>query len=214
MGLCPIQLVAWIDLKCPSAGAIGWWAGTGTNKVEGWPQNGTCQQQCPHNRTSSPKCLPPVSVSLGWFPVAFFLSGWLSKISKWVWFRFLSNCYFCPGVLKCVRFCVCSLKVESLFPKALWNQAPNVLWGHHFQCRTPRQESLMWGLDLLFLGENICNCNYPQGSPTWGFESWLFCVSASPLHLLSISLWFLLYMFSCRRSFLLDSNLSHQLATL
>ena len=24
-----------------------------------------------------------------------------------------------PGVLKCVRFCVCSLKVESLFPKAL-----------------------------------------------------------------------------------------------
>ena len=36
--------------------------GPDINKLEGVFQNGTCQHQCPHNRTGSPEWLPAVSL--------------------------------------------------------------------------------------------------------------------------------------------------------
>lgn len=39
------------------------------------------------------------------------LSGWLSKISRWVGPRLLSNDCFCPGP-RCVRFCLRPVRVS------------------------------------------------------------------------------------------------------
>ena len=68
-------------------------------------------------------------------------------------------------------------------------------------CRTLRLENPMWVSEPSLLGENLCNCNYPPvlGSPTQSMD--LDSTASPPL--LPILLWFLLYIFSCRRSFLL-----------
>lgn len=67
--------------------------------------------------------------------------------------------------------------------------------------QNPRRGRLMWGSDLFLLGENPWNCNCPSicGLYTWGYE---FDGAVSPL-LPFILLLFLLYMFSCRRRFLI-----------
>ena len=59
--------------------------------LEGGLRITVCQHPCPCGRTSSPKWLPPASVSPGEISVAFYLPGRLSNISKWVWLRLLSN---------------------------------------------------------------------------------------------------------------------------
>ena len=71
-------------------------------------------------------------------------------------------------------------------------------------CRTHGLRSTIWGSDPSLLGRNLCGCNYPVcGSPTQGCGSQLTAI----LPLLPISLWFLLYNFSWRWSFLLDQQL-------
>ena len=66
----------------------------------------------------------------------------------------------------------------------------------------------MWGLNLLLLEENLHSFNYP---PIYGsFISVVMILTISSHHLLLVSLWFLLYIFTCRVSFLLDSDLSYQ----
>ena len=66
--------------------------------------------------------------------------------------------------------------------------------------RTPWWGIPVWGLDLPLLGKYIYNYNYSPicESPTLGL--WVLTILLS-LPLLFISLWFLLYMFSCIRCF-------------
>ena len=59
--------------------------------------------------SSSPKWVPPVSMSLGRAPVASYLSRRLSKVNRQVWPRLCSNCCLYSGVPECVRFCMCFL---------------------------------------------------------------------------------------------------------
>ena len=171
-----------------------WWVGQGpsTNTLERWFQNDTWQHQCPHDRTASLKWLLPASMSSGGVPLASSLPERLFKVSKWVWPRLLLNYY----LLECVRFCMCPLRVESLFPIALWlshTQAPLALRARHYRnlsswCRAHGLGSLMWGSDPLLLGENLWNYDCPSicGSPTQGYGSWLYCVSAPPTHLIVV----------------------------
>ena len=73
------------------------------------------------------------------------------------------------------------------------------------RCRTPSLESPMWGSELSLLCENLCIVIILQlvGCPPRGVE--FDYISSLPL--LPISLRFLLYVFSCRRSFLVGSSL-------
>ena len=89
-------------------------------------------------------------------------------------------------------------------PIALPKLSPTSLQNQTFWGLVLRLQSLMWGLNPLLLGENLCSCNYPPicGSPTWVYGSWLYCMSAPPTCLIVLFLFFL-YIFSCRRSFLL-----------
>ena len=70
-----------------------------------------------------------------------------------------------PWALERVRFCVCPLGVESVShsPPAPLNLSPASLQSQTFSRlvswhRTPGLGSLMWGLDPLLPGENLCNC--------------------------------------------------------
>ena len=115
-------------------------------------------------------------------------------------FKFLLS-FWIPDV----KFYVCPLRVESLYPIALWfsqNYAPLIFKAKHSGdmsswYRTPRLGRLMWGLVPLLFGEKLCNCNYP---PICGHR--YMCLELTvALHCLYIMLWFVLYLFSCRRSF-------------
>ena len=58
-----------------------------------------------------------------------------------------------PWVLVCTRFCLCPLRVKSLFPPVLWKSCNHILlafrvrfpWSSQFLCQIPRLESLTWG---------------------------------------------------------------------
>ena len=80
--------------------------------------------------------------------------------------------------------------------------------GSSSQCKTPRLGSLMWGLGLSLLWENLCICNYSPicGSPTWGMGLDYIATPPTP----TIFLLFLLFIFSCRRSFLVGFDPFHQ----
>ena len=80
---------------------------------------------------------------------------------------------------------------------------PTVLQSQKFrglssQAGYPRLNSLMWGSDFSLFGKNLCNCHYPPilGLPTW---LWVLIIFSLP----PFSLWFLLYIFSCGKYFLL-----------
>ena len=87
-------------LPVPVLVPTDWWVGMElgpeANKLEGGFHDGTFQYQCYYGRMSSQKWLLPASLSPGGVPVASCLSRRLSKISRWVWLRLLSNYCFCP----------------------------------------------------------------------------------------------------------------------
>ena len=95
-----------------------------------------------------------------------------------------------PCILERVRFCVCPLRVESLFPITLWVSLKKVPLAFQVKCsggwapqyRIPGMRSPMQGLDPLILGKNLRNCNYPSScaSLTWG--TWVLTnrISAPP----------------------------------
>ena len=99
----------------------GWWAGLGpeANKLDVGFQNGACQHQTLYGRTSSPKWLPPVSLSLR------LSTNCLLPLCETVQdqqvgliqtpFKLLLLIW----VPEHVRFCVHPLRVECLFPTAL-----------------------------------------------------------------------------------------------
>ena len=98
----------------------GWWVdlGPGTHKLEGEFQNGTCQLHYPHGGMSSPKWL--LLASLSRMSPSYLLPLWEALQDQQVGltqgpFKLL----LLPWALKCVRFCVYPLTVESLFPTAL-----------------------------------------------------------------------------------------------
>lgn len=143
-------------------------------------------------------CVASVCVPRGVLVVSW-LSGSLLKISLKLLPLYLDSRH--------VRFCIYPLKYKSLFPLAFWISYMQALldskdrcFGDLFsQCRNLGLESLMWGSGPSLLGENLCSCDYPLicRSPTWWCGSWLYYVSTS---LLAVSLWLLLYMFSCGKS--------------
>lgn len=87
----------------------------------------------------------------------------------------LSNYCFLSWVSKTVRFCVQTLRADSVSysPLALLKVSctglqSKVFWGL-FWYRIPGLESLTWGLDPLLLRENLYSCDYP---PLWEFLTW------------------------------------------
>ena len=76
------------------------------------------------------------------------------------------------------------------------------------QCRTPRLGSLMWGSELSLLWENLCNITILQFVGCLPRDMGFDYIASPPL--LLVSFWFLLYVFSYRRSFLVGSSLFHQ----
>lgn len=126
-----------------------------------------------------------MSVSPGEVPVASWLPGLLSNISKWVWPGLLSNHCLCAGP-QSMRFCVHPLRVGSLFPTALPLCLQTLLAfkarysaGSSSQCRTP----WLGSLDPMLLGENLCSGDYPAfyRSLSQGCRSLLhLCLSYPP----------------------------------
>ena len=105
------------------------------------------------------------------------------------------------------------VRVESIYHSALTllKVGPTafqsqIFWGFIFLLQDPREPD--GGSDPSLLEENFCCCNYPPicGTPTQGMGL-NYTVS---LPLLPVSLWFLLYIFCCGRSFFLNCGLSHQ----
>ena len=113
-----------------------------------------------------------------------------------------------PCVLECVRFYVCPVRKESLFPPGLW-----FFWKSHWPAKPhflrvhlPSALPLGWG--------DQCRAQRP---PSWGktsviiiilsyvdlpLEVWVLTLLC--LHIfLDTSLWFFFYSFNCIRSFLL-----------
>lgn len=106
-----------------------------------------------------------------------------------------------PWVLVCVRFLCVSFGGEAFVPLNHLGFRAKYSGSLSSWCRTP---GLMWGSDPLFLVKNLCHCDHPPGCglPSRGMDL-DYTVSLS---LLPISLWFLLHIFGCRKSFLLFFN--------
>ena len=90
------------------------------------------------------------------------------------------------------------LALRKVSPTGL--QSP-MFWKLFFLVQDPQAGKPNVGSYPSVLRENFCNCNYPPfvGRPPKGMG--LDSTLSPPL--LHIFLWFLLYIFSCRRSFLL-----------
>ena len=86
-----------------------------------------------------------------------------------------------------------------------WPSKPDIL-EIHLPSRGPLAREPNWGLRPFAPWGEFLNCDCPPicGSLTWGFGSWLYYISA----LLPISLWFLLSIFSCSKSFLVFRSFS------
>ena len=81
-----------------------------------------------------------------------------------------------PLVPGCMRFCVCPLRVKSLFPSILRSFCVQVLQAFKAKssswCQTPGLEGLTWGSELSLLCENLCNIINLQfvGCPPRGYR--------------------------------------------
>ena len=106
--LCPCSNNCWA-CAVPELVPTCWGARShhGANKLEGRFQNATCQPQTPFG-THSQQWLLPESLSAEWVHVVLRLS----KMSKWIWPKLLSNYCFCTGPQECVTFCSCPLRAE------------------------------------------------------------------------------------------------------
>ena len=174
-----------------------------------------CGVQCPSGRMCSPKWLPPVSMSPGELQLPPVCPGGPRRSaveSDSGSFQITASAL---GPRACEIFCapfrsgVCfpqptgSLRSKSHWPSRQKNSAV-----FSSQSRASGLGSLMWVSDPFFLGKNVCNCNYSPCLcivvPDMG------CESTCTLPILPVLLWFLHYIFSCRRSFLADSGLSYQ----
>lgn len=96
---------------------------------------------------------------------------------------------------KNVKFCIHYVRVMFLFPKASTysiykphRHQISMFWRLFFLCRTPRIESLIWGLDRLLLRENFRNVIKWLFFFLWvtclGYKIGLYCIYSLLLTLL------------------------------
>ena len=153
----------WAQGWCWLTGGLCWVPGT--NRLEGGFQNGACLYWCYHGRTSSPKWLLPSFPPPRGVLLASCLSGRLSKISKWVSPKLLSNCCLWSGTWSMLRLCVLPLRAESQFPNTpsppptLPDISSPVFKARRSGGLFPGAQplglgNLLWGLDPLLLGED------------------------------------------------------------
>ena len=146
--------------------------------------------KCLRGRMNSPKCPPPVCMSLGESQLSLAFPGGSSRSAGGLTqgpFKLLPLCWD----WEYVRFFVCPLRAESLSPSALWLSHRGVLLpfkakysgGSSSWWRTLGLQSLMWGSDPSLLGENLSDYLSVCWLPTQNCEVWLYCVSALPNHL-------------------------------
>ena len=132
----------------------------------------------------APRVASAVSLSPAGVPFASRLSDSLSQINRWHWDS------------QCERFCVCPLRVESLFPVALGVSLLDVKvrysGGSSSCCRSPWLGSLMWGQTPHCLGRTSAAVTFLLfvGIQPGGCRAWLSCLSAPPTQ-------FFLCIFSC-----------------
>ena len=124
----------------------------------------------------------------------------------WYWSVIVSGCCnlskaFSEYTEVTVWFLFLSLLMWCIMPTDLWTEAPRCPGGSSLQCRTPGLGSQMWGSEPTLFQENLYDCDHLLfcGSPTW--QCGLNYTMSLPL--LPISWRFLLYTFSCGKSFLL-----------
>ena len=124
--------------------------------IEGGLQNGIFQYQCPCDRKTSPK-MAAMNIYIPRRSPSCLLLLQDQQVG-------LTQAPF-----------ILLLLPRSPICNPHWPSKPDVLGliCTGVQCRTPRLGSSMWGLDLLLLGENLCNCDYLPvcESPTLGCGS-------------------------------------------
>ena len=101
-------------------------------------------------------------------------------------------------VLVCARFCLCPLRLESLFPSVLWKFYNQILRGFKIRfpgdsqclCQMPRPRNLTWGLEPSQQWENFFGIIVLQfvDHPPGGYGTWFYHDCAPP----TIFLWLLL----------------------
>lgn len=144
-----------------------------------------------------------MSMSPGWVSVASCLCMKLSKVSSWVWHRFLSALDVGEREILCAVFKsrVFSQLSGSLECRPHWLSKPNI-WG-----LVSLAQDLWCGAQTCCSLERSCNKNY---SPfcwisTQRYEVWLHLNSFPPTHLILV----VFYIFICRISFLVSAELLH-----
>lgn len=167
--------------------------------VEGAPKNGCHQCICPQGE---PLLNPPPSLHLQEAPqdkqVGLAQAPIKLPLLPWV----LEHERFCAHRLSEVAFPHSPVGLPKLSPASSQGQW---LWELIFLVQTPGLRSLMQGSELSFLWKNLYTVviHHFVGCPP-GF--WDFI---KDLPFLPVSVWFLLYVFNCRRSLLVGSGLFH-----
>ena len=164
-----------------------------------------------HAKEYFPELLLPVSLSSGWDTATPCLCRRPSNTRRLVCFSLpWGHCSF-PWVPMCTLLCVCSPRVESLFPPVLskyWNQIPLdfKVWfsrNSSSHCWTPRLGSLMWDSEPSLQWVDFCgisvlqSVSHPRSS--YGIR---FCCDCAPP---TISLCFS-FVLGCGVSFLVSSS--------
>lgn len=182
--------------------------------------NGACQHQCPRCRISSPKLLLPMSVSPGEVPVASWLPGQFSNISKWVWpglpFKSLPLlglrvCEILCALFKSGIFVSYSPSQSPVARRPCWPSKPDILQAHLLSVQDPHPTP-RWELQI--------PCSLGISSAAVTILPSIGCLPTgcrSLLHLclsLPTSLWSLLYIYSLETFFSLISGHSHMIVAL
>ena len=148
-----------------------------------------------------------MSISLGWAPVASYLSRGLSKINRYTWPRFLQITISALDHRACEISCALFKSGVSISCNTLGHlQVSPTNWQRRIiSIQDTQAGEPMWASESFLPRKNLCNSNYSLHPPRGMTHDY----TLTPF-LLPILLYFLLYNFNYRRSFLADSSLFHQ----